>query len=667
MSNFTLNHRFYLRGLSLLVLGASWGVACGAPPLTGDGDSGKGGDGDNGDSGISLGDGDGDSDLGSIGDLIDQPATANCGDGTRDSDEACDDGNEVNGDGCGSNCRYVEDGFICPDAGEPCRPYAQCGDGVVVFPEQCDDGNSDQPGCSATCKFEIGYKCEGSPSVCTPTVCGDGVQEGSETCEDDNTTPFDGCSEICQAEPQCTDSGCTGTCGDGLVLNDEECDDGNNLDFDGCSSTCKEEPGYICKQGTCDPATEDCTLQLSIIYRDFDKSHPDFESEPCSSRAVDLDLVEDKLNANGKPVAKAGNKCFSPETFAQWYGDAAGSYETIQRKIALYPNGDGGFVNRYGAQGEPYTSAGQGQYCGTPDQFADCQAASAAGMCNGIVFDPATHGCWMPDDPNKPTSCASNAMCAAPIQLVDGNPLFFPIDDVDNGEARFPAKIPAPIYGGVGYPWEAGGTGTAPANSPLHNFSFTSEVTYWFKYDAAADAKLTFIGDDDVWVFVNRRLAVDLGGIHVPIAGYVALTGGGVQMESWEPPEAQAGTNTPILPLTTAAAADFGLVDGNVYEIKVFQAERRQEGSSFQLTLAGFNATRSECVAICGDGIIAGSEQCDDGEELNVGGHNRCNADCKLGAFCGDGIVQEDAGEACDDNDPKASSNCQGCQELIIR
>lgn len=665
MSNFTLK-RFYLRGLSVLVLGSSWAVACGAPPRSGDGDIGSSGDGDgDGESGISLGDGDGD--IGDIDPITNEPATANCGDGTRDADEACDDGNEMSDDGCGSNCRYIEPGYICPDEGDPCRPYAKCGDGVVILPEQCDDGNSDQPGCSATCKFEIGYKCEGSPSTCTPTVCGDGNQEGSETCEDGNTLPFDGCSDICQAEPKCTDAGCTGTCGDGLVLNDEQCDDGNNLDGDGCSATCADEAGYLCEQGSCDPATQDCTLQLPIIYRDFDQSHPDFESQPCSSRDVDLNLVEDKLNANGKPVAKDGNKCFSAATFAEWYGDAAGANATVPRKIALFPNGSGGFVNRYGDAGEPYTSPGQGQYCGTTDQFDDCQAASDAGMCNGIVFDPVTYGCWLPDDADKPTSCSTNAMCAAPIQLVDGNPLFFPIDDLDNGEARFPAKIPAPVYGGVGYPWEAGGTGTAPANSPLHNFSFTSEVTYWFKYDAATDAKLTFIGDDDVWVFVNRKLAVDLGGIHVPIAGYVSLTGGAVEMESWEPPEAQTGDNKPIRPLTKADATEFGLVDGNVYEIKVFQAERRQEGSSFQLTLAGFNAARSECVAKCGDGIIAGNEQCDDGDEFNVGGHDRCNAECSLGSFCGDGVLQEDEGEECDDNDPAAPPDCHGCQVIIIR
>ena len=58
-----------------------------------------------------------------------------------------------------------------------------------------------------------------------------------------------------------------------------------------------------------------------------------------------------------------------------------------------------------------------------------------------------------------------------------------------------------------------------------HNYSFTSEVRYWFEYGGGET--LEFIGDDDVWVFVNGRLAVDLGGIHSASSGSVTLDAAG--------------------------------------------------------------------------------------------------------------------------------------------
>ncbi|MCP4424918.1 MAG: hypothetical protein GY803_10525, partial [Chloroflexi bacterium] len=49
----------------------------------------------------------------------------------------------------------------------------------------------------------------GAPSVCTPTayVCGDGVLDAGETCDDGNDAPGDGCSDTCQVEDgwECTD------------------------------------------------------------------------------------------------------------------------------------------------------------------------------------------------------------------------------------------------------------------------------------------------------------------------------------------------------------------------------------------------------------------------------------------------------------------------------
>jgi hypothetical protein len=138
-------------------------------------------------------------------------------------------------------------------------------------------------------------------------------------------------------------------------------------------------------------------------------------------------------------------------------------------------------------------------------------------------------------------------------------------------------------------------------------------------------------------VFVNGHLVVDLGGLHEPLNGSVTINAG------------------------TAGA--WGLTEGNVYEIKIFHAERKTDGSSFKLTLSGFDATRSDCTAVCGDGIIGFGEECDDGE--NTGGYNQCDSECQLGDYCGDGIKQED--EPCDDADPTNTNICRGCTIITVK
>jgi cysteine-rich repeat protein len=65
-------------------------------------------------------------------------------------------------------------------------------------------------------------------SVVTAAVCGDGVLDAGEQCDDGNGIDGDGC-----------DSNCTPTgCGNGVVSPGEDCDDGNTVSGDACPSTC---------------------------------------------------------------------------------------------------------------------------------------------------------------------------------------------------------------------------------------------------------------------------------------------------------------------------------------------------------------------------------------------------------------------------------------------
>ncbi len=93
--------------------------------------------------------------------------------------------------------------------------------------------------------------------VCDPNVavCGNGVRELGEACDDGNPDACDGCTPTCRVQ----------TCGDGVVQCDEQCDDGpaNGTPGSSCETWCAEKTPALRIPGGGSRAT-DCQLETVI-------------------------------------------------------------------------------------------------------------------------------------------------------------------------------------------------------------------------------------------------------------------------------------------------------------------------------------------------------------------------------------------------------------------
>jgi fibro-slime domain-containing protein len=140
-----------------------------------------------------------------------------------------------------------------------------------------------------------------------------------------------------------------------------------------------------------------------------------------------------------------------------------------------------------------------------------------------MLTDSPTFDQWYTDVPNvnQATTINIDLMEIMPGVYSYSNNAFFPIDNM--------------LFGNEGQ---------------VHNYHFTTEIHTKFQYNGGET--FTFSGDDDVWVFVDKKLAIDIGGVHGP---------------------SQKSVNIDNL----------GLTIGNTYFLDVFHAERHTVDSNFRI------------------------------------------------------------------------------------
>ena len=116
---------------------------------------------------------------------------------------------------------------------------------------------------------------------------------------------------------------------------------------------------------------------------------------------------------------------------------------------------------------------------------------------------------------------------------------FFPIDNLEFLDSAKTVRNPK-------FDWDEQLT----KNGKKHNYSFAMKISAQFKY--IKGQYFEFRGDDDVWVFINNRLVVDIGGCHNPVERAVDMD-------------------------------TLGIIEGREYPFHIFFSERNANGSNFKM------------------------------------------------------------------------------------
>jgi fibro-slime domain-containing protein len=259
-----------------------------------------------------------------------------------------------------------------------------------------------------------------------------------------------------------------------------------------------------------------------------------------------------------------------PVTFRDFnaYGQPGG-HEDFEASARGIKNQDGGVYQGWNDVGCGLVDATLGPdkkpraFSGTPDVNDGIQLPGLVGRQQRQVdMGP---GCWTPANPTPMGDCGigiCKKWSITPITYSIKSATTFDqwFNTVEGVNKEIVGELPLTLDA-TGYstfdskaffPIDGQGFGTTAGQQ--HNYHFTTEIHVTFKYEAGQ--KFSFRGDDDLWIFVNNKLALDVGGQHQALFGEIDFD--------------------------TQATA-LGITPGNSYSMDIFHAERQTSESNFRI------------------------------------------------------------------------------------
>jgi fibro-slime domain-containing protein len=279
----------------------------------------------------------------------------------------------------------------------------------------------------------------------------------------------------------------------GLLLAPACEDDSRSTDETGERGDDGDDDDGTRTEGSEDDITEaDCDSLLEITVRDFDESHPDMQRSDLGWGPL-AGVVEPELGEDRRPV----------------FSDAMGTHTW--------------------KMGQPAGELVKNCWDSGPGTEEQCYMGSIP------MFDGAdSFYDWYHDtEYNKRFE-----------KTIEMEP-----DPSEFGEFIYDSSAFFPLS-----PSEGFGVSPSDNNPGNMNFLFTTEIHLLFTYQKGQ--RFTFRGDDDLWIFVNNKLALDLGGLHLPFEGTLDFD---------------------------AKASELGIEPGGTYHMDVFHAERHTSESNFRI------------------------------------------------------------------------------------